>query len=95
MILIQYTDDNGFVCQAYVKRKSDSPIQGISYNPPNLDTIGLEVDEQRELNNTLIHSNLITFQDVLESGGAATGTLKRLNLLYLRRQLIALYKIEK
>lgn len=95
MILIQYTDDNGFMCQAYVKRENDNPIQGIAYNPPNLDTLGLNIGKQRELNNALIHSGLITFQDVLESNGAATGTLRRLNLFHLRRQLITLYKIEK
>ena len=95
MILIQYQDDNGFLCQAYVRRKNDNPFQGISYNPPNLDTLNLSIDEQKELNNALIHSNLITFQDVLESGGAATGILKRLKLLHVRRQLITLYKIEK
>ena len=95
MILIQYTDDNGFMCQSYVKRQTDNPVQGISYNPPNLDTLNLSLDEQRKLNNALIHSNLITYQDVLESGGAATGTLRRLGLLKVRRQLITLYKIEK
>lgn len=95
MILVQYTDDKGFICQSYVKRENDNPIQGISYNPPNLDTLELNIEKQKELNNALIHSGLITFQDVLESNGAATGVLRRLNLFQLRRQLITLYKIEK
>lgn len=95
MILIQYKDDNGFICQSFVKKKSDNPIQGISYNPPNLDSLKLSLDQQKELNNALINSGLITFQDVLESGGSVTGILKRLKLVHLRRQLITLYKLDK
>lgn len=95
MILVQYTDDNGFLCQSYVQRKNSNPVQGISYNPPDLGELEITLEQQRELNNALIHSNLITYQDVLESGGGVTGILRRLKLSHLRRQLITLYKIEK
>ncbi len=95
MILVQYENKKGLLCQAYVFRQSDDPKKGIQYNPPDLSTLNLNTDTEIVLNKALIRDNLISYQDVLNSQNGASAVLKRLGLIHLRKQLITLYKLEK
>lgn len=91
--LISYIDGEGYNRQSWIRADSlDNPEWGIAEDPPNLDSLGLSEEAQKELHNEIFKLNLITYVDVLQSGGKLSAVLRKLDLYDLRKQIIILYK---
>lgn len=94
MKLLNWTDENGFKRQCWVKDTDNIPDYGIPYNPPSMDSLGLDTDISRELYNALFDRKLFSYVDVLNSGNGVTSILRQLGLIKYRQQVLTLYKVD-
>lgn len=102
MKLIQWTDDDGRAHLSVLtddQPDEDAP-QGIPYDPPVVDDLGLEPDQAQELHNTLVGARLIMWADVEARQNGVSSALRRLSISderkrSIKRALIARYKLRR
>ena len=95
MKILKYEDTEGYIRHSWVKDGDDNPKYGIPQNPPDLSSLNLEPEVQKELHNALVESKIFTHLDVLNSGGGVTSILTRMKLKHLRQQVLILYKLAR
>lgn len=104
MRIITWTDADGYIRRALLRADDpdkDAAKIGVPLGPPNLDGINLAADARRDLHNTLMTRNLLTWADVIVQQGGLTGSARSIGRKHgldkrqvseLRRQLITIYK---
>lgn len=92
MRLVQWTDENGYLRQSYVKEGDPDSMapSGLQYEPPDLNEINWE-GVLRDLHNALLEQGLVTWHDVQ----VQQNTLGPMIVSALKKRLVALYRAKK
>lgn len=103
MKYIDWLDDAGYSRHSLVRDGRDDPRQGIPFDPPALDALGLPPEQQVAVHNALAARGLLTWRDVVtQQDGitsalrtlAARGVLPAADIKRIKRDLVQLYRQE-
>lgn len=103
MKYIDWTDDAGYHRRSLVRSEHDDPRQGIPFDPPELDSLGLPLEQALALHNALASRQLYSWRDVVAQQDGLTSALRTLaargvlpadRIRVIKRRLVELYRQE-